>query len=340
MGAIKQNPKKGHVGMTDLENANLLLASFPGRNDCYGTGKGACIKKPLTKAVALRHVSGKERIGRYLLRGDGRIGALAVDLDENNLYSVIEYCARCEHYGLVACVERSKAKGYHLWWFFSELVPARKARLVASYILDECDLLQSVEIFPKQDLLRPGGWGSYINLPEFGQDVRRGRTVFLNPSAGYQPYENQWAFLISRTRISESQLDEVIELNDLDEQPRSQVIKAQDKAAMSYKGMGLPCFSRMLREGVEEGMRNEAALRLSVELYRTGIPKDLGLTLLKEWNQRNRPPLDEVELEKAVCNGYLGIYGHGCLSDLIQRFCDPRCPIYRKYNGDSNGKRG
>ena len=316
-----------------MEKAKLILSSIPGRNDCHGAGRGACIKEPLTETVALRHVLGKERVGRYLLRKDGAIGALAVDLDEDNLYAVMEYCARCEHYRLVACIERSKSKGYHLWWFFHGLVSAQKARLVASYILDECELLKSVEIFPKQDFLKLGGYGSYINLPQFGRDVRRGRTVFLDPRTGYKPYGDQWTFLASRPYTSEKQLDEIIELNDLDEQPPSRVIRAEDEAAVGYEGTGLPCFVRMLREGVDEGMRNEAALRLSVELYRTGIPKDLGLLMLKEWNsRRNRPPLEETELEKAVCNGYLGLYGHGCLSELIRPYCDPSCPIYRKYS--------
>ena len=326
--------------MTDEEKASLLLLCIPGRSDCHGAGKGACIKEPLTESVVLRHITGRERIGRYLLRRDGRIGALAVDIDEDNLYVVIEYCARCEHYGLVACVERSKSKGYHVWWFFEDLVPAWKARLVADYILDECELLKGVEVFPKQDSLRPGMYGNYINLPEFGPDARCGRTVFLDSKAGYAPYKDQWAFLASVEHMSEGQLDEVIELNGLDEQTPSPAAKAADEAVLGCEGTGLPCFVRMLRDGVDEGMRNEAALRLSVELYRTGVPEDLGLLILKEWNRRNRPPLDETELERAVSNGYLGVYGHGCFSELIRRYCDPACPIFRKHNRSNDKNRG
>lgn len=326
--------------MTDMEKAKIILSSFPGRNDCYGAGRGACVKEPLTKPVILRHILGKERIGRYLLCQDGRIGVLAVDIDINNLYIAIEFSERCLHYSLVAPIERSKAKGYHIWLFFKGLLLARKARLVASYILDECDLLGKVELFPKRDFLRPNGWGSYINLPMFGQDMRRGRTVFLDPKTNYKPYRAQWSFLASRPHISEKQLDEIIELNDLDEQPPSEVVKEEDGAATGCEGMGLPCFRRMLQEGVDHGVRNEAALRLSVELYRTGIPKDLGLTILKEWNnKRNRPPMDDAELEGAVSNGYSGLYGHGCLSTLIQRYCDPSCPIYRKYSQDDGNRK-
>ena len=191
----------------DTYKANLLLSSFPGRDDCYGAGKGACVKKPLTEAVVLRHILGRERIGRYLLRKDGGIGALAVDIDEDDLNPVIEYCNQCRHYGLAAHVERSKSGNYHVWWFLTGLVPARKARVVANHILSECDLLNKVEIFPKQDFLGHGMYGNYINLPEFGRDVTQGRTVFLDPDTGYEPYRDQWAFLASAGTISEAQLN-------------------------------------------------------------------------------------------------------------------------------------
>ena len=324
--------------MNNIEKARLLQERFSGRTECYGAGSGACVKRPLTKSVFLQHITGRERIGVYLLRMDGRTGALAVDVDSCNLLIAIEYCARCGHYGFTAHIERSKSKGYHIWWIFDELVPAWKARLVANHVLDECDLLGSVEVFPKQDFLRPGGYGNYINMPMYGRDARDGRTVFLDPKTGYAPHSDQWAFLSSVERISESELDEIIELNDLDRPSPAQVVEREDEAVSGYQGQGLPCFATMTREGVDEGMRNEAALRLSVNLYRTGIPKDLALLMLKEWNMRNRPPLETTELEKAVSSGYLGIYGYGCFSRLIQRYCDHSCPIFMKHNQD-NGRR-
>lgn len=319
--------------MTSIEKARVILTSFPGRSDCYGMDRGACVKEPLTQAIVIRHILGRQRIGRYLLLRDGRIGALALDVDVDDLSAVIEYRELCERYELVTHVERSKAKGYHLWLFFANLVSARKARLVASYILNECDLSVSIEIFPKQDLLRPGGYGNYINLPQFGRDVERKRTVFLNPRNGYEPYTDQWAFLASRERVSEAQLDRIVELNNLNRQRSSRATGKEDRGNGDYRHTGLPCFSAMMREGADEGMRNEATLRLSVQLYRVGIPRDLALTMMREWNsKRNRPPLGEAELVKAVSNGYLGIYGHGCFSGLIRRYCDPSCPIFRRHN--------
>ncbi|MBA7654457.1 hypothetical protein ES703_62337 [subsurface metagenome] len=35
-------------------------------------------------------------------------------------------------------------------------------------------------------------------------------------------------------------------------------------------------------------------------------------------------------IRQKIKQAYTGKYGLGCLSDLIQQFCDPDCPIYRK----------
>lgn len=221
-----------------------------------------------------------------------------------------------------------------MWWFFDDFVPAWKARAVAGCVLDDCGLPGMVEIFPKQDCLMPGRFGNYINLPMFGQDVERGRTVFLDPEADYTPYKDQWSFLSAVTKISEAQLDEIVELNNLSKETASQTSMAQGAEVSGHEGVGLPCFSRMMQEGVDEGARNEASMRVSVNLYRTGIPKDLGLLIMREWNTRNRPPLETAELEKTVSNGYSGRYGYGCFSPLINQYCDPSCPIFRKHNNN------
>ena len=363
--------------MTYVKKARFLLSVFPGRSDCYGAGEGACVKKLLTESVASCHILGKKRVGRYLLRRDGRIGALAVDIDELNLYMAIEYCAGCEHYGLTAYIERSKSKGYHVWWFFTDLVLARKARLVANYILDECELLDRVEVFPKQDYLEPGRFGNYINLPEFGRDARHGRTVFLNPDTDYRPYRDQWSFLSSMARISEAQLDEIIDLNDVGKEPHAgqsqfKVDTGQEVGqslatpvpakhprpvgtpGQNQRQQGVyrpqamtspeedkencffapPCLRRILMEGVAEGFRNESSFRLSILLYRTGIPRDLGWVILWHWNSKNRPPLSEEELERTFRQGYSGQYSsYGCRN--LEVYCRESCPIhkYRRSKG-------
>ena len=65
----------------------------------------------------------------------------------------------------------------------------------------------------------------------------------------------------------------------------------------AYEGEDPPCVKRLLK-GVSIGMRNEATIRLSSYLvnFKRLSPGE-AREKLKRWNKRNRPPLDEAELE-------------------------------------------
>jgi len=74
-----------------------------------------------------------------------------------------------------------------------------------------------------------------------------------------------------------------------------------------YRGEHPPCI-RFILAGVPQGMRNEAAIRLASYLIhlRRARPKKV-LSVLLEWNSRNRPPLPENE----ILNVLKSIAGHG-----------------------------
>jgi hypothetical protein len=63
-------------------------------------------------------------------------------------------------------IERSKSKRYHLWVFFSQSVRAKDVRWIISSALEKLGM--RYKVFPKQDALREGEVGNYINLPYFG----------------------------------------------------------------------------------------------------------------------------------------------------------------------------
>ena len=68
--------------------------------------------------------------------------------------------------------------------------------------------------FPKQDRLGSSTtYGNFINAPLFGALVPKGRTVFLDENLQAHPY--QWAFLEGTRRVSEQQLDQIIERNGM-----------------------------------------------------------------------------------------------------------------------------
>jgi len=87
-----------------------------------------------------------------------------------------------------------------------------------------------------------------------------------------------------------------------------------------YKGRAPPCIFRLL-QGVGEGFRNEAAARLaSYYLYVKGYTPERAWKRLLEWNQKNRPPLDERELRSVLGSIARRKYTYLCRS--MAPFCD------------------
>jgi len=59
-----------------------------------------------------------------------------------------------------------------------------------------------------------------------------------------------------------------------------------------------------LLDGVEEGERDEAAIRVATWYRGQGLTEEQTVRTLKEWNQKNRPPLDEQQLLKCVKSAF------------------------------------
>ena len=201
------------------EKIKVFRDLFHGLKNVYGsydiqTCRSYQVKKPVTDKVILNHLLGKRPYGAYLLVKD-KIRAIVSDFDTDNRLTPMEFISSAKHYGLEAYIERSKSKGYHVWVFFEkDGVQASKARMVVQHILEEIEH-PSTEIFPKQDRLNNNTQcGNFINAPLFGKLVPMGKTVFIDPHT-FEPYTDQWKFLGSVKKISESVLDNIIELNDL-----------------------------------------------------------------------------------------------------------------------------
>ena len=172
------------------------------------------MKKQVTDSVLLDHLTGKKPYGFCpLIRNKTRV--IVVDFDTKNRLNPMEFINSCKHYELSAYIERNKFNGYHVWIFFEkEGVLAAKAHLVVRHILSEIEKTDT-GIFPKQDSLNSRfHHDSFLNAPLFGVLVPQGKTVFINPVT-FEPYPNQWDFLKSVKKHRESNLDDIIEMNNL-----------------------------------------------------------------------------------------------------------------------------
>jgi superfamily II DNA or RNA helicase len=169
----------------------------------------------------LTHLRGRQVIGIYPLLPDDGCWLLAIDLDRGSWRADVLALARtCQSLGVHPAIERSRSgNGAHVWFFFSEPVPAAEARRLGFTILtatmahgaglgvDSYDRL-----FPSQDVLPSGGLGNLIALPLQRAARNAGNTEFLNDSL--EPYRDQWSYLASIPKITPQRLAELIADDD------------------------------------------------------------------------------------------------------------------------------
>lgn len=88
------------------------------------------------------------------------------------------------------------------------------------------------------------------------------------------------------------------------------------------------CYYKLM-EGVGEGARDNAAVRLAVH-HMKEYPPDIVHGIMSAWNGRNDPPLPEGDVEKALRQAETGDYDFGCNDGFLKEFCDQKCYLKGK----------
>jgi hypothetical protein len=141
----------------------LFAALFAGRQDAHGSGgdRPHVLHQPPDWSGHL--LQGKP-IGIFPLMDDRRVNWGCIDIDEDDIGLAFNTWQVLKAQGLTSWVERSRSKGYHVWVFASDSVPAevmRLALLVSSQVLSD-DRLSS-EVNPKNPNAQ--GLGNWVRLP-------------------------------------------------------------------------------------------------------------------------------------------------------------------------------
>lgn len=162
------------------------------------------------------HLEGHHVMGVYPLLADDTCRLLAIDLDgrawREDVVAIRESCTGLD---VQPAVERSRSgQGAHVWFFFSEAVPAASARRFGLMLLTDAMsrsptlAMDSYDrLFPSQDVLPKGGFGNLIALPLQREARRAGNTLFLDEQL--EPYPDQWAYLDSLPSIEPQRLDDL-----------------------------------------------------------------------------------------------------------------------------------
>jgi len=157
-------------------------------------------------------------VGIYPLLPDNACWFIAADFDKDTwMEDICTFRKTCIEYDVPVAVERSRSgKGAHAWLYFSVPIPALTARRLGSFLLTETlDKRPEVgfdsydRLFPSQDFLPQGGFGSLISLPLQGKPRKKGNTVFLDEN--FFPYPDQWAFLSTISRMSRQEVEKIVD---------------------------------------------------------------------------------------------------------------------------------
>ena len=184
---------------------------------------------PLTYNDYYRHLEGKDSDGRdviglYVLNEDNTCHLLCTDFDDKNCEhgyqdDVLAFVDVCRSWNVPYSIERSRSgNGAHVWIFFDSPVLAVKARKLGNAILTEAmnrngkiGFKSYDRFFPNQDTLPEGGLGNLVALPLQGNARKNGNSVFVNEF--FEPYPDQWQYLLNVDKFSEQTLEELLKQN-------------------------------------------------------------------------------------------------------------------------------
>lgn len=288
---------------------NGFITLFRGRGDCYGSWEGGCVKQPLTTPLFRTHLEHGPHIGVYpcvTVNGVARCvwGCSDIDYPEpEDAYSLHEALRQI---GITSWLERTR-KGWHVWVFATELVPAEDMRnmfLAAHQVVG----VPPKEVNPKQTHLG-NGVGNYVRLPyPGGIDERR----VVDTGATGSPVPLPLDDFISRALAERATPDEIAEVAAYYTPPPPPKIDLRSTSGdvQMAASMLTPLGKVIYREGPLAGRdRSTTITHLAYECFKAGIAPSDALLVLEEADWRwgkfmKRGPRGEQEIEKLVQRVY------------------------------------
>lgn len=249
----------------------------------------------LTRARLLRHLSGAQVRGAYLIKpGESVVRCAVLDLDDHAKVwpweRVAAVAARliraAATIGLRANAwSSSSGHGVHLWFLWDEPQDARSVRAALDGVLRSCMLgsgaggldADEVEIFPKQDYVPEGGYGNQVWLP-LGGISRPLEPDLIDGTLRPAPLEwlvnvwdvGGWDWIVS---------EPVPELPAVERPAHVPVVL--DESAMEEKVVEI----RAMLSAVQD-YSYDTWLKIGFALHEGTAGRDEGLALWDEWSSR------------------------------------------------------
>jgi hypothetical protein len=182
--------------------------------------KGGCARCPhkahatVDEGIIYNHLLGNMVVGIYPMLLDETCWFLAIDFDKGKWQEDIAALREaCAEFDIPVAVERSRSgNGCHAWFFFARPVSAALARKFGTGLLTaatgkrhEINFKSYDRFCPGQDIMPKGGMGNLIALPLQREARKAGNSEYIDQD--FNAYTDQWAFLASIQRLSESDLE-------------------------------------------------------------------------------------------------------------------------------------
>ena len=282
----------------------------------------------LTKSTLVEHLKGETTVGTYALDDRNTVRWLCLDIDvrkdeDGDVQALTLDVARFMLRYLprtAFLVEYSGSRGYHIWIFFSEPVSAAKAYSLGAWIRAYTPHSPSlgIEIYPKQ--VSATRVGNPVKIP-LGIHRKTGkRCMFVK--GDFTEHEDQWAALADVIPLTLNELTSIMEVNTIEE-----VELATPSTATTKRGM--PCMTRIMEEGLEEGARDVGFFRLALYLKDRGLPYEHTLAVMEVTNQHCSPPFNELEMKaQSAYDGNYSVFP--CYDPTFDPYCSSTCVFYAK----------
>lgn len=281
-------------------------------------------KVVFNKQYLLDHLQAKATYAPYQVSRDDTVKWLCLDIDYGDQTASLAISLAREIYKMFgdkkSLIEFSGSKGHHVWVFFDEPIPAGYALSLGHALSQRVDIPEGgvIEIYPKQNSRKL--LGSTVKLPLGIHQKTGNRCMFKEPTKqGLVQYEDQWKALNDVIPLSSKMIMERFAEFE-SERPKERINPEPAPA----------CLLNIMENGISEGFRDEPTFKIACYLRAKGLPEDMALSSLQEWNQRNRDPLDEEQLETKVESAYSSDYSYlPCSSPLFDHACISTCPFYK-----------
>ncbi len=251
--SIETQAGQPQVLNADIKTLDKYMELFAGREDTYaeeefytnGGRKVNQVMEPLTPDVIKKHLNGQITAETYVERSNGTVKYCVLDIDvskkilielngdavklqaylQKAANAVRQYQKAIKTLGLSSYPEESGYRGFHLWIFFTDWIPARFANMLENIIDSRVTLSDSditVEFFPNTARLKPGKFGPTIKLP-YGIHSKTGKRSRMLDSE-FAPIDDPRDFVGSAAKFS---------LNNI-----KQILSAEEGAAERRKSAG------------------------------------------------------------------------------------------------------